>query len=318
MGSGSQQSNGDDAAKPELQIPALCQLWRTLASSLPRVTVLGDLDVSLTVAAALGLAAVRFAAEYILETAFGWPVDSLTTKDAAASCAAIAHSLQLVPALIACFLSNRYNPSERMRDAPAWWQETVTALLQFCTGYMVYDGCLNILWMKTRMQEGGVSPEDLMFLGHHLATSLYMTSTRLTGAGHQSAMMCMLLGELTNPLHNSFLILESAQDLDCCNGARSRAAFAAVRFAFALAYCLVRVLVAPPVLAHVTYRLWARRGGRRRHIPAALLAVYTLLIWAVLIGSIPWVVDCYAVLREYGFPRVFTGGSGGDEAAAEL
>ena len=318
MGSG-RQSNGQTrtAKQPEVEkIPALCQFWRTLAKSLPRLTI-GGLDVSLTIASTLSLAAVRFAAEYLLlEGIFGWPVNSLVTKSAAASIGAITHSLQLVPALIVCFLHCRsYNPSEKLKDAPVWWQESVTALLQFCTSYMIYDGVLNILWLKSRMQEGGVSSEDLMFLGHHLATSLYMTSARLQGAGHQSAMICMLLGELTNPFHNTYLILESAQQLDCCNGELSQKAFEVVHVAFAALYCLLRMIVGPIILGHATVNLWLRG---RRHIHVALILVWTLLIWAVMIGSIPWMIECYGKLEEYGFPSMSSFVSYEHEAKAEL
>lgn len=299
-----------------VKIPAICQFWRTVARSLPTKLSIGGLDVSLTVASAFFLAACRFTAEYVLVNVFGWPSNTMVTKSAASSCGSIVHSTLLLPGLFACFLSNKYNPTERLKDAPLWWQETVTALLQFCTGYMIYDGILNIIWLKSHMQEGGISTEDLMFLGHHVATVLYMTSTRITQVGHQSAMICMLLGELSNPFHNSFLILEVAQTLDCCNGSLSQTAFEVDRVAFALVYCLIRAGVAPLYFAHTTINLLFQ--GRKQGIHFALVLVYVTLIWAVLLGSIPWIIDCYSTLEEYGFPKLTSPDASVDEAKAGL
>jgi hypothetical protein len=300
----------------EAKIPALCQFWRTLPRRLP-VVKLGRLDVSLTVASALFLAAIRLAAEFVMIRAFGWPENAFITKNAAASVGAIFHSLQLVPALAACFLSSStpYNPSQMLSEATGWWQETVTALLQFCTGYMIYDALLNILWLNSTMAEKGVDAEALMFLGHHLATTLYMTSTRIVGGGHQSAMVCMLLGEFTNPLHNSFYIAQAAQKLPCCNGPLSQSAFAAIEASFCALYCLIRVIVAPTMCLHMTVNLFMT-GWRENRIPIVLVAMWTLLIWAVLIGSIPWIVECWTTLQRY-FPALSLL-FGRDSSAAEL
>lgn len=299
------------ASKKTIEIPALCQFWRSIANSLPVIRIFG-LDVSVTLASALVLTAVRFSAEYAMVAVFGWPDNSMVTKNAAASVAAIFHSLQLVPALAACFLSSTtpYNPSQKMSDAAPWWQETVSALLQFCTGYMLYDGLLNIVWLKTQMNPEGLTSEDYMFLGHHLATTLYMSSTRIVGAGHQSAMICMLLGELTNPLHNSFYIGQAAQTLDCCNGAFSQAAFAAIEVTFSALYCFIRAGIGPFVFLHVTYNTFT---VGRKHIPMALIFIWNLLIWAVVIGSIPWIHECWATLQRY-YPTLLGNSSSSSDA----
>ena len=297
-------------------IPPICQFWSSLESKLPNLTI-GGLNVSVTVASALFLTASRFLAEFMLVRVFGWPSNSLITKNASSSCGSIVHSTQLVPALIACFMTNKYNPSERLKDAPVWWQETASALLQFCTGYMIYDGILNIVWLKSQMQEGGISSEDLMFLGHHIATILYMTSTRIQQVGHQSAMICMLLGELSNPFHNSYLIMEMAQTLDCCNGPLSQAAFHFLNLAFALVYILLRVILAPAIFLHLTINLWLH--GPKQGIRWPVVAIYTFLIWAVEIGSIPWITDNYSTLEAHGFPKLTsTARSSLDETKGEL
>jgi len=306
---------GPTSETKSMKIPPICQFWRTLAGSLPTKWTIGGLDVSMTVASAFFLTAARFMAEWMLVNAFGWPFNSIATKNAAASCGSMVHSTLLVLGLIGCFRSNKYNPTERLTDAPQWWQETVTALLQFCTGYMFYDGILNIIWLKSQMQEGGIDAEDLMFLGHHVATVFYMTSIRITGAGHQSAMICMLLGELSNPLQHTRFILEIAQTLDCCNGELSQMAFEVARVSFALVYCSLRAGLGPFFCAHVTLKLL--RDGKRNGIPVSIVVVYVSLIWAIMWGSIPWITNCYSTLEEYGFPKL-TSTSNFDASKSEL
>jgi hypothetical protein len=251
------------------------------------------------VTSAAFLTVVRFLAEAVMERVFGWPINNFETKNAAASAAAIVHSMNLVPVLISLFLNcSSYNPSQPMKlEKETWWRDTATAMLQFTTGYMIYDGLLNIIWLKTRLA-GGISSEDYMFLGHHLATTFYMTAARIVGAGHQSAMMCMLLGEWTNPLHNGYYIAEAAQRLDCCNGSFSRAAFAVIECSFASFYCFMRAVIAPVIMAQVSWNLWAT-GWRKGYLPLMLVILWTLMIWGVLLGSIPWIVECWGMLQNY-------------------
>jgi len=159
---------------------------------------------------------------------------------------------------------------------------------------VIYDGVLNIVLLKWQR---GLSAADFMFLGHHVATTLYMTSTRILEAGHMSAMMCMLLGESTNPLHNAFYVAQFAQPLDCCNGPFSQQMFQFIGIAFSGMYVLVRTLIGPVVCAHMTYDLW-KNGYIRSGIPRWLLGVWSFLIWAVIIGSIPWIQDCWSMFQK--------------------
>jgi TLC domain len=286
--------NRDIPPQKKPPVPFLCRYWCSIVDHLPVIKV-GKLDVSLTIFSAIGLAIVRYVLEYGMVVLFHWPQNAYVTKNAAASAAAIVHSLQLVPSLYVCFRTIRYNPSQKMADATdMWWQTTANALLQFCTGYMIYDGFLNILWLKTMF--GNLAGEDYLFLGHHVATILYMTSTRVIGAGHQSAMICMLLGECTNPLHNSYYIGLAAQTLPCCNGVLSQFLFHWIEYLFAVTYVLARAIVAPWTFLHVTYNLWTTG---RRYIPISLLLMWSFLIWGVLFGSVPWIQDCWATMQKY-------------------
>jgi TLC domain len=286
--------NREISPRKKLPVPFLCWYWCSIVDILPVIKI-GKLNVSLTIFSAMGLAIVRYLLEYGMVVLFQWPQNSYVTKNAAASAAAIVHSLQLVPSLYVCFRTIGYNPSQKMADvSEMWWQTTANALLQFCTGYMIYDGLLNILWLKSMF--GNLTGEDYLFLGHHVATILYMTSTRVIGAGHQSAMVCMLLGECTNPLHNSFYIGLAAQTLPCCNGVLSQFLFHWVEYLFAVMYVLARAIIAPWTFLHVTVNLWTIG---RRNIPISLLLMWCILIWGVLFGSVPWIQECWATMQKY-------------------
>jgi hypothetical protein len=267
----------------------------------------------MTCASAFFLGLIRYVTErLLLEHYFHWPENALVTKNAAASCASIVHSMHLVPGLIACFITNpqSYNPSapllfvqnnnDHNNSHSRQWNTTVNALLQFCTGYMLYDGILNILWLKTRMV-GSISAEDTMFLGHHLATILYMTSTRIVQAGHLSAMMCMLLGEITNPFQNGLAIAELAQSIPGWCGPDSVCTIihGVLELAFAILYLLFRVIIGPIACMHMTYNVWTvGRTTQPLCQTKWLLVIWTLLIWAVLLGSIPWIVTCWNTLQQ--------------------
>jgi hypothetical protein len=181
-----------------------------------------------------------------------------------------------------------------MDKAPIWWQDAATALIQFCTGYMIYDASVNIFWTK---RATGVPSEDYVFLAHHVVTILYMTSTRIVGAGHQSAMMCMFLGECTNPLHNAFYIMEKALQLDCCNGPLAQQVFSVIQVTFSIVYLIVRGPIAPALFLPMTWDLWAHG---RKHIPVWIIFVWSLFIWGVLFGSIQTVgAGCVEVGRTH-------------------
>lgn len=106
----------------------------------------------------------------------------------------------------------------------------------------------------------------------------------------------MFLGEFTNPFHNAHYIATFAMELDCCNGSRMQTALRYIEFWFALLYCVFRTFLCPGFAVHMTNDLW--RNGRA-YVPIALLVLWTLLIWAVLFGSIPWIQACWAMLDPY-------------------
>lgn len=179
--------------------------------------------------------------------------------------------------------------------APAWWQEVVHYLLGFCTGYMVYDAIFSML-IPNNFQ---IIDDDLMFFAHHVMTVFYMTSTRIVGAGHQSAMICMFLGEMSNPFHNFYYFLQESMKLSCCNGPLAQNAMYVTVFLFASSYAILRTFLGPIMtMFHASYDLLA---NGRKHIPLWLIFIYITLIWAVCLGSYPWIVESWKMLYPYFF-----------------
>jgi TLC domain len=280
-------------------IPKLCQFWLSIHNSLPTIKLFG-LDVSLTIVSSIFLVFVRYFAEFILISIFNWPIKTMDTKTAASSITSIVHSLNLVPVLYILLVKTvqpKYNPSAAMINETAglWWNTSVNCMLQFCTGYMIYDSVLNVFWLNITMKENGIDSDDVWFLVHHVAAIVYMCSTQYVQAGHQSAMMCMFLGEFTNPLHNLFFIAEIAQSLECCNGHTSQVLFYWIRFLFGVFYVLFRTIIGPIAIIHATYNLLTTGMFHTKQLSSnpTIIIVWILLMWFVLIGSILWVDECW-------------------------
>jgi len=153
-----------------------------------------------------------------------------------------------------------------MSSHPQWWQDGSNAMMEFCIGYMIYDGLSSLIYRNYVFTPGLFALEigsDLPFLGHHIATILYMTSCRKIQAGQMSTMIAMFLGEFTNPFQNTMLCLEDAMKLgDCCAGAGTKFLYPRVRFVFGFLYASIRIVIAPLFFAHITYKLLLTKEGR--------------------------------------------------------
>lgn len=306
----------DDDNNRRKGIPFVARCWLAVYDRLPSVTVAGRLNVSMTLLAAAFLTGVRFAAEHVLVTYLGWPRGDVSTKEAAASCGSICHSTLLCVGLVEAFRTQRCDPAARLDAAPVWWRRFADALLQFCTGYMVYDALINILYLRwdplRPLALPALNDDDRLFLVHHVMTSTYMTSARWIGAGHMSAMTCMLMGELTNPLHNMYMMGEVAMKLDCCNGPSARRFHGVVSVAFAAMYNLFRAILAPPTFAVVSYCLIGTKKGRS-NIPIAVNVLWNLMIWAVVFGSGSWITKCNGILMDFWSTQFGTGSGAAQE-----
>lgn len=287
----------------ETPIPAAANLFLKVFYAVPAVNFpFTNLNVSVSLLGAAFLTCIRFSAESILVNSFGWPEGATVTMEAASSCASVCHSTILCTGLITAFLTQKYDVAAKIKDQGTdkkWWPDLADTLLQFCTGYMIYDTLVNVLWLRwnSELQTFEFTPDDILFLGHHAVTTFYMTSCRVIGAGYMSAMICMLLGELTNPLQNTWMIGELAMKLDCCNGPSAQNFHSWVTVAFAAAYFSMRAFIAPLFFLDVSYQLLNKKG--RANIPLVLNIFWNLMIWGVVFGSGSWVQKTYNILAEF-------------------
>ena len=287
----------DDIAPPLLLRP-----WIHLYQKMPKLLIPGTkLDVAFTILSALLLTCVDYGSALFL-TIGGWPAQSKHTRAVAGSIATIFHSTVLVLGLGAALSTQKYDPSGHMDDHPDWWADGAHALIQFCTGYMIYDAAVQFIADRWQKGVGPVlSAADYMFLGHHAATSLYMISARLCEAGHMSAMILMLTGEATAPIMNVLRIARTAANDDISAHSilgRSllQMMYPYVEYLFALLYASFRIVIGPICAAHLTYDILLTKKGRK-NVPVGLSVVWLTMVWGVLFGSIPWIKNALTILK---------------------
>lgn len=291
---------GRTAENASEEIPALIKVWLILYHAVPKVYLPNTkIDISFMVACGTFLFGVKLFFHRLLETVFQWPTNSEITWDAAASMTGVFHSLNLLPPLWMLLRSQPYNPSGPLHAHPQWWQDASQALLQLTTGYMIYDMIVNIIALRWVAGHGPtLTSTDYLFLGHHLATMIYMTSTRMFQAGHGSAMACMWLGEATNPLFNSYLVTNLAKTVFSTTTATTTTVMQGIEISCALLFVFIRVFLSLLIFLHMTYDLVSSQDART-HIPVAMRILWVAMIWGVVFGSIPWVYDFVDIIKSY-------------------
>lgn len=185
--------------KKEEEVSAfpLPQTLENVYNSIPKIFLpFTDVDITFTMMSALLFACIDYSSAHAIRTLAKWPLKE--SRAIGGSLTTIFHSSVLVTGLFACLRKERYRPSCRLASHPLWFKEVSTALIQLCTGYMIYDALVQFIADRWVPGSGPVlSAADWMFLGHHAATSIYMTSARVIKAGHMSAMALMFLGEVS-------------------------------------------------------------------------------------------------------------------------
>lgn len=276
--------------------PASLRPFVGIYDSIPKIHVpFTDLDVSLTVISFLVLSGIRLVLFRVL-VQFGWPSNSKMTLDSAGSLASILHSVVLCYGTLMCLITHpKYVPSAKLTAAPLWWQEAATALLEICTGYMIHDAFFLI--RDCHVLGLQLSDFEMLCLGHHLATSLYMISARVVGAGHLSAMMMIFCGEISNPFMNALFVTRFAIKLSCCNSTTVKLLHTIIEPTYAFVYAYFRLLIGPLAATHLTHDLLIMPHGRK-NVPIQLSIVWVALVWAVIYGSGPFIQEAVNMLSD--------------------
>jgi len=179
------------------------------------------------------------------------------------------------------------------KTAPLLWRDAAESLLQVCTGYMFFDGFF--MYRDTERMGQGWTEFEVMIMGHHFCTVLYMLSCRALRAGHLSTMTLMFFGELTNPFMNGLFISRYAIKL--FSNPLLHLLHPWVEIGFALTYASMRAVIGPIVGAYLTYDLLMTRQGRE-NIPVWISCAWVTLMWIVIIGSWPWTKDSLEMLQD--------------------
>lgn len=279
--------------KEEDEIPVLVGWMRGAYLCLPK-------NVSMVLVCVILFSMLRYVVKYWLVDVMGWPESHPMTVESVSFLPPVVHSMILCPVLYQLLTCQRYRPVSRMDEYPVWWQQTVKACMDMCTAYMIYDGIF-LLFKAHWYHDGIITLQDGLYLGHHIATSLYMASTRIIGAGQSSAMMLMFLGEFTNPFQNVYCLIRFAVQIDS-----SRTIWHTLlptsEFLFAIFYAFFRTFLGPAAMAHITYHLLVP-SSTPHTIPIPITIIYILMGWGVLIGSIGWTMEAIEMALD-GFSLV--------------
>ena len=282
------------------QPPSILNLWIGTYRNCPKLYIPGThLNLAYILASTAVLLLARQLSDWIFVHVFQWPATAKMTAESAACAVSGLQAALFVPSLGACLVTTKpsYRPSGKMADSPVWWQDAAKALIHFCTGYMLYDSIM--LCVDTWDATAGrpmLSSADLMFIGHHFATTFYMTTALLQGAGHQSAMILMFLGEMTSPLMNTHAVLKFAVKIH----PESTLIYNALvysEYIYAVVYLPMRVVLGPLAAAHLTYDLLLTKEGRQ-NCSVFITLLWMPMCWGVLFGSIPWITEALEMVQD--------------------
>mmetsp|Transcript_9663 Transcript_9663/g.22679 ORF Transcript_9663/g.22679 Transcript_9663/m.22679 type:complete len:323 (+) Transcript_9663:90-1058(+) len=271
--------------------------------SLPNVIQIGKLDFTFTFASCAFLSLMRILFFNLLTSYYGWPVQSKMTTDASSSLGSIVHSILLCGWLTEWFWKlgyRAYSPSAKLSDhneKDPDLNDAAVACLQFCTGYMMFD----TIWTVGDAYRLNILPLtefETLIMAHHVLTSFYMISCRAIGAGHISAMILMLTGEISNPLMNGMFVTRFAVQLECCKHSETIVLLhTLLEHSFAVVYIVFRTTIGPACAIHLAWDVLCTKQGRQ-NIPLLLSVIWVIMVIGVLVGSGPFIGEAIEMLQD--------------------
>lgn len=278
-------------ASSEKEIPFLLKVWGGLYNAVPNLYIPGTkFEIGFTIVSCIVISCIRLSMDLVYTKLFNFGPENPRTADMSSCTASAIHSLLLVPALWSVLRDQPYKPTAPIAGSPKYYQDAVTALLQLCTGYMFYDF---IFLLKAG--GGKIEPDMIPFAAHHIVTVIYMSQTRVIGAGHISAMTLMWSGEFTNPIQNSHNVSRFAIQM-AHESAMWHTLHPIIEFTYAFFYFIFRAFVGPMQIIHISYELLTKEG--RKNIPLKIGIVWIILIWGIILGSIPWVLESLDMVKD--------------------
>jgi hypothetical protein len=270
----------------------LIDIWVRVYNGSPKIFIPGTkFDVCFTILSTLCLSVVRALSTFIYIRIFNFDPTNRRTLEMAASTTSAIHSLLLVPVLWQLLRDQPFVPSAPIANAPQRYKDGVTAMLQLCTGYMIYDF---IFMMK--LEGWTIHADDLAFVAHHFVTIFVMTQTRILGAGHVFTMNLMWSGEWTNPLQNLLYVTKYAIQMTP-DDSFVHMIHPYVEMAYALFYLFFRAVVGPGLIVINTFDLLFTKEGRK-NIPFKVSLLWCPMTAGIIIGSIPWTIEAYDMIMD--------------------
>ena len=280
-----------------------------------------NISISFAIVSMVFFIIIRIITTIVMINIFNWPKNLSITTTAASSIPSIIHATLLCPGLIIAFLTHKYvDPSEHLSKANPKWQLLVSALLEFCTGYMINDSFFLLYYAispttttTTNNNNLLLDASDIRFLFHHILCILYMNQARYYKAGHISAMIGMLLGELSNPFMNTFGIVKYASEIEHFkDGMLLQQLQKFVPICYSIIFLMIRVIIGPIILIKMTKNLLFSQQGKD-NIPLLVRILWSIMIWGVMFLSIPLILDCINIVQTY-----INNNNGGQDKQQEL
>lgn len=275
------------------KIPLLLRFWGAYYNSVPKIYLPGTkFDIAFTVVNSVFIFGMRLLFDFFYQGHLKWDSNNKRTTDCAACSASVIFSVLLCTGLASALHCNRpFLPTAKMSDAPKWWRDVADAFLQLCTAYMFYD----VIGMLMD-NNWTIHPEDWAFVGHHVVTAIMMTQCRVLGVGHMSSMALMLTGESTNPFQNAMYICRYAIQIEPV-GTVWHVVHPYSELIYAALYSVMRLVVGPLQVIHITYHLLFTKLGKER-VSLLTSCFWVFIIWGIILGSLPWTFEAIEMLKD--------------------
>ena len=299
--------------KQDVQHPGVVRFWLEFYRMTPKVHLFGQ-DIGFLMTCFVLLYTVRHCCWQILVHSFDWPsssTDSNTTNtwEAAACAAGIFHTLNLVPVLgYLLWSGGPLRPSAPMSAYPKWWQHGVDAMMQLCCAHMIHDALFGVLALRYKDDHTfQLNDMDPIYLAHHAITFSFMMSNLYLQTGQTTGIVCMFWGEMTNPVFNANTMAQLGLGLDCCNGVWAAQARTVLELANAALFVPIRGIIFP--FFSVWFMVSFYFGEGTKTIPLIFRLLWSVCIWGIVMGSLPFVPEQLHMLLSYSSGQE----QGGDE-----
>jgi hypothetical protein len=278
-------------------VPFLARLWIGIYKrARPQVNFTGtEVNIGFGIASFCFFVLVRiFVVKVLVDN--GWSHSDITWHISSNLTGGIFHSPLLVPISFVLMLNAPYNPSSHMKDHPLWWQEATTAVLLYCAAYFVQDTVVDLVSLGVLGAE--LSKDTLVFLIHHLISIFYLISSLWLQAGQLSLLMIICFGECTNPIFNMYLACQHAKNEGYCNDSPFHEFIVALEMLTCITYVPVRVILCPLIGLPMSYSLIFSKSAKL-NLPLPIRLLWVAMIWATLLGSIPFAVSLVDVMKGH-------------------